>query len=58
MNESEREVESFFMSRLRVALAARDFKEAEGLLRRCPSDSITRVFMLDQIRQARADEKV
>lgn len=53
MDESEREVEVYFMGLLKTALEAKDFKEAEALIRRCPPDTVTRVFMVDQLQQAR-----
>lgn len=53
MDAAEKEVETYFMGRLDAALKIHDFDEADALVKRCPPDTVTRVFMLDRIREAR-----
>lgn len=49
---AERAVDAYFMPRIRFCLDAKDFDGAEALWRQMP-DCVTRVFVIDAIRQAR-----
>lgn len=51
---ASKEVEAYFMPLVREALkrpVQEDLTEAKSLLQRCPSESITKVFIMDAIRQ-------
>lgn len=53
-NEAENKLSEHYLPRIRELIANGDVEGAESLLHTLPSDSITRVFALDNLRQARS----
>ncbi len=54
---SEKKIDEHFRPRIMALLESKDIEAARALSMRMPSDSVTRVFMWDAIRQAEAQGK-